>query len=169
MSFLFFVLSVLLVASALGVVFFKNPIYSALCLIVNLLGVAGLYAMLNAHLLATVQIIVYAGAIMVLVVFVIMLLNLKQESGEPTGFGSIALASIFCVVFCCVLGVLLTTRFGVNTGMVTATHGTVKELGRLIFGRYAFTFEAASILIMAAIVGAATLARRPRGSAKIEG
>ena len=94
MSFAGFIISLAAVAAAIGVVAFKNPLYSAFSLIMNLLAVAGLYAVMNAHFLATSQVVVYAGAIMVLVLFVLMLLNLKTESTSAIGVGRVALALI---------------------------------------------------------------------------
>lgn len=77
--FVFWILAILVLLSALAVVLLPNPLHSALCLASNLVAVAGIYALLGAHFLAAVQVIVYAGAIMVLVVFVLMLLNVKSE------------------------------------------------------------------------------------------
>ena len=83
---LFYIFAGLAVATALGVVAFKNPISSAFALVVSFFAIAALYAMLNAHFLAVIQILVYAGAIMVLFIFVIMLLNLQPEELKEYGF-----------------------------------------------------------------------------------
>ncbi len=173
----FLIYAVLLLASASGVVGFHNPIRSGLCLIVNLLTVAAMFASLGAHFLAATQIIVYAGAIVVLVIFVLMLLNVKDE-GFSRRDRRVTLAGL--VVSLLLLGLIVPTvkglggyfatpvgiveTDGVNTNgaakEIVATEGTVKALGREVFTRYVFPFEAASVLIMAALVGAVMLAKR---------
>lgn len=150
----------MLLASAIGVVLFRNVLYSALCLIINLLVVAALFATLGAHFLATVQIIVYAGAIMVLVVFLIMLLNLKVEN--PKKFGLIysfmtlitAGAFLWCVI------PLIHGAFKVFPENNIPVQGTVKAIGQVLYRDYIYPFEATSLLILAAIVGAVMLAKR---------
>lgn len=160
MSIVFYILAALLVLSALGVVLMRNPIHSALFLIANLLLVAGVYAALAAHFLAVVQVIVYAGAIMVLVVFVIMLLNIKQEkpgvSGWTLGIVSVAIGTAFLYGFAHVIQ----AQFGNKTLVITENVGTVANIGKLLYSDYVFPFEAASVLIMAGIVGATMLAKR---------
>lgn len=159
MTLIFFLISVALVATAIGVVVCRNPVNSALCLVTNLLFVAGLFASLDAHFLATVQIIVYAGAIMVLVLFVLMLLNLKVEqptqSGMVTVVGSVIVGLIFAGVLVPLLGDMLT--FSEASRPV---EGTVAAMGLRLYRDFLFPFEAASILIMAAIVGAVMVAKR---------
>ncbi|MCB0310415.1 MAG: NADH-quinone oxidoreductase subunit J [Bdellovibrionales bacterium] len=157
----FYILSFMALLSALGVLILRNPIYSALALISNLLCVAGFFALMDAHFLATVQIIVYAGAIMVLVVFVLMLLNVKTEpvSGKEVAYtvvGSLVGATFF-------LTIIANLRSQYLQSDQVPPVGGVKEIGALLYTRYLFPFEAASILIMAAIVGAVLLAKRKYG------
>ena len=162
----FAALAALLTVSALGVVLCANPIYSAIWLIANLLGVAALFALLDAHFLAVVQIIVYAGAIMVLFLFVVMLLNLKAEQpkrrsviyqvlvwGSGLGF-ALLLARAFSAAFREIPAPPVMERF------VPAVEGTTKAIGEVLYTRYVFTFEAASLLIIAAVLGAVMLAKR---------
>ena len=160
MTVLFLILSGLLIGSALGVVFFRSAISNALCLIVNLVTIAGFFAMLEAHFLMAVQIIVYAGAIMVLVVFVIMLLNTKVEEPDWRSHpmlivggtvGALAFIAVCAKVF-----------IGYNKPVsdISPIIGSVESIGQLLYGKYLFLFEVASILIMAAIVGAVMLAKR---------
>ncbi len=156
---LFGLMALLLLASAFGVVLCKNPIHSALCLVTNLLGVAVLFAMLDAHFLAMVQIIVYAGAIMVLVVFVLMLLNLKEEGDRrgvvfPT-LVILAAAALGWVSYSLFSGAAHPFQFS-----VPAVQGTVFEIGQLLYREYLYPFEVASLLIMIGLVGAVMLARR---------
>jgi len=165
----FAVCAALAIVSAIGVVASRNPVYSALFLLGNLLTVAVMFAALNAHFLAVAQIIVYAGAIMVLFLFVIMLLNVKtEERASPwlvvTGalaavsFGAALLKSYAAIA-----------HVALPAGDVTGSNnGTVKALGLDLFTNYVFPFEVASLLIIAAIVGAVMLSQksRPQGPDK---
>jgi len=157
---LFFILAIIIVLSSIGVVAMRNPIHSALCLILNLLTVAAVFAMLEAHFLAMVQIIIYAGAIMVLVLFVIMLLSYKDEEATPAGYFMLCLAGICGVLFLIVIGDSFNNF--VNGPMIFTPEsvGSVRNIGMLLYTKFVFPFEAASILIMVAIVGATLLAKR---------
>jgi NADH-quinone oxidoreductase subunit J len=163
MSVAFFILAAIIVCSALGVVASRNPIHSALNLVANLLSVAAIFAMLDAHFLATVQIIVYAGAIVVLVLFVLMLLNLKVEvpTTKTTVLGGVALVTgvIFLAVAVPVIAAVF-EAFPQVAAPAAGSEGSVYNVGKLLYTRYVFTFEAASVLIMAAIAGAVMLAKR---------
>jgi NADH-quinone oxidoreductase subunit J len=155
---LFYGAAAVLLVSALGVVLSRNSIYSALWLVLSLLATAALYAMLQAHFLAVVQIMVYAGAIMVLIVFVLMLLGAKRESfrWEAAWLGAAALGAGLSL-----LGVLAPLLLGESSGAVAGSGvGAVASIGQALYGRYVFPFEAASLLIVAAMVGAVMLGRR---------
>lgn len=155
---LFYIFAIILIISALAVVCLENPMHSALCLILNLFCVAVFFAMLEAHFLAVVQIIVYAGAIMVLVLMVLMLLNLKVENPRKTSLAYVILSAVLALVLFGLLSSLFEVGFA---GMpMHALSGTVKQIGKLLYTKYLFTFEIASILIMAAITGAVMLAKR---------
>ena len=169
MTVFFLVLALVVVVSAVGVVGFRNPINSALSLVANLLAVAGLFAMLDAHFLATVQIIVYAGAIMVLFLFVIMLLNIKIEAVRPLGFLMMSFCVVIGAIFIGLLVVLFKEGFGSVSEASVPVEGTVANLGMLLYTEYVFTFEAASLLIIAAIVGAVMLAKRRAAGLALEG
>lgn len=160
---MFMFLSVMIVLASIGVVAFKQPLHSALSLILCMMGVAGIFALLGAHFLAIAQVIVYAGAVMVLVVFVLMLLNAKEEKtkgGHWVSFLAIAVGGLFVLA----LVPLIHDAFGtlklsdVNPSLV----GTVKEMGKVLYTRYLFPFEIASVLIMTAIVGAVMLSMREK-------
>jgi len=160
----FYLMCFFLTASGIGVVVSKNAIYSALFLTFNLLLVAGIYAMLGAHFLAVAQIIVYAGAIMVLVIFVIMLLNLKEESGERSA-GNMTywfFAAATGVAFLLVIAPLLHEQFSYFIYPSEGIEGNVQEFGKLLFVKYLFAFEFSAILLTAAVVGAVMLAKRRR-------
>ena len=156
----FFIMAVLIVLSAIGVVAFSNPLYSALALVLNLLTVAGIFALLDAHFLSAVQIIVYAGAIMVLVIFVLMLLNLKTEALKRRSPSFIGICVLSGVAFLQVVCPLLDDAFKVFPDSDGAVQGTIKEVGKLLYTSYLFPFEAASFLIMAALAGAVMLSKR---------
>lgn len=157
---LFVLLAAVIVLSSVGVVVSRNPIYSALSLVLNMLAVAGIYAMLDAHFLAAVQIIVYAGAVMVLVIFVLMLLNIQFEERQRRSTAWLAAGGVLGALFLYTVVPLLDKAFAnfPDTGQVV--DGSVRNIGRALYTDYVFQFEAASLLIMAAIVGAVMLAKR---------
>ena len=156
---LFFVLAVLCVAGAVNLLVQRHPINSALSLIVVMGSLAFLYLLLGAEFVAAVQIIIYAGAIMVLFVFVIMLLNAGVE--DRTGGSRIAFR--FGVPAATLLGIVLLYLAGrmPSGNVVTGTlYGGPKEIGRLLFHDFLLPFEITSVLILIAIMGAVVLARR---------
>ncbi len=156
----FYLLSIVLIVTAVMVVAFKNPIYSGLSLVLNLVTVAALFATLDAHFLAVVQIIVYAGAIMVLVMFVLMLLNVKIEPlGNAINIPYFLAAVFLGIIFLFTVGQHF--EFGITTAMPSAAlQGSVAAMGRELYTKYVFPFEAASVLIMVAVVGAIMLSKR---------
>jgi NADH-quinone oxidoreductase subunit J len=153
----------LAILSALVVVIHPNPMVSVLSLILNLICLALFFLMLQAQTLAALQVIVYAGAIMVLFMFVIMLLNLKAEEGLRIGRGMQRWGALLGgTVFAGILLWALRHRQG-HAWMEPGRHaefGTAHELGSLLFGEYVFATEAASILLIAAMVGAVLLAKK---------
>ncbi|MBX7145212.1 MAG: NADH-quinone oxidoreductase subunit J [Oligoflexia bacterium] len=160
MTALFFLVALVLLISAVGVVASRNAIHSALFLVGNLMSVAVMFAMLNAHFLAVVQVIVYAGAIMVLVLFVLMLLNIKLENQPALGKLVIGLAGLGGLAFLWMMVPLLQRSFAAIPQSAVDVQGSVREVGKLLYTQYVFPFEAASLLIMAAVVGAVMLAKR---------
>lgn len=153
-------LSVLLLVTAVSVVAARSPIVSALALVGNLVTVAAFYAVMNAHFLAAVQILVYAGAIVVLVLFVLMLLNIKGESRRASDFLLQAGAALAAGLFLVLVFPFFSRGEWAFGG--SAPEGTVKAIGRLVYTDYVYCFEVASILILIAVVGAVTLGRRAR-------
>ncbi len=139
----------------------RNPIYCALFLILTLFAVAGLYVLLNAPFIAAVHIIVYAGAIMVLFLFVIMLLDLKSETSRQRPGG---LPRILSIIMSGVLlaELVLFLRSGTaNLPLVEGDLiiGSTKEIGNLLFTEYLFPFEITSVLLLSSIIGSVILAR----------
>ncbi len=165
---IFIVMGLMAIVCAICVVFQKNPIYSAIFLIQTMVALAVLYVMLHAQFIAAIQIMVYAGAIMVLFIFVIMLLNLSKRDEEAVKDKLILQKGT--AIF---LGLVLFGVIGVVT-LKSVLHGTKGEytpeninaigntqlVGKLLFTDYVFPFEIASILLFAAIIGAIVLAKK---------
>ena len=158
---LFIIFGVICVAGAVNLLAQKHPINSALSLVVVMGALAGLYLLLGAEFLAAIQVIVYAGAIMVLFVFVIMLLNAGEE--EHTRGSKIAL--IFGVPGMIVGSVLvawmlLQNRATTSDVRIGQLYGGARDIGHLLFRDFLLPFEITSVLILIAIMGAVVLARR---------
>lgn len=161
---LFWILAVLALFSAIMVISSKNPVYSVLWLIVTFFTISGHYILLNAQFLAVVNIIVYAGAIMVLFLFVIMLMNLNKDT-EPRKNKWLKLAG--AVAGGCLLLVLVAALRHTEkqmTELVTGDIGLIQNLGRVLFNDYVVPFEISSILFLSAMVGAVVLGKRDEQS-----
>ncbi|GAB4288651.1 MAG: hypothetical protein Kow0090_00990 [Myxococcota bacterium] len=157
----FYIFAILAVATALGVVFFRNVMYSAISVIGTMLMLAGLYILLKAHFLGIIQILVYAGAIIVLFLFVIQLLNQRDEDRAFTPRPILLLGGIAAGVFTGVMLVLAAYYYTPGkTSRISPWFGTVEEISRKLFRDYLLPFEFASILLLAAIVGAVVIAKR---------
>lgn len=157
----FWILSVLAVGSALLVVLHRNPVVSAMALAFHLVSIAGFFLLLNAQFLAFLQVIVYAGAIMVLILFVIMLLNLKEEiQPHPTGSFQRWLAPLATLAFAVVVGRALVGGVPAAFGSLPDGYGGAAFVGNELFLHFYFPFEAISLLLVAAMVGAVLLAKR---------
>ncbi len=161
--FFFFIFGAAAVGSALAVITRRNPVASALWMIGYFLTLAGLYLTLRAPLVAAMQVLIYAGAVMVLVVFVIMLLNLGNPEQLRERFNpQVGAASAFGALLILQLLVLFLSRpTGYKSPSPQAAEiGAPESLGKLLFTDYLFPFEAVSLLLLAAIVGAVILAKR---------
>ena len=159
----FVVVAAVAVASAIGLLVKKNPIHGALFLVVNLGCVAALYLTLGAEFLAAAQVIVYAGAIMVLFVFAIMvLIPGKEETGpDPRRRWRILALPAGLALFGLLIPVIGAIRRAAPRDPATAAvSGSVESIGRLLFTDYLFPFELTSVLLLAAMVGVLLLARR---------
>ena len=158
---LFWFLSVVALFSALMVITNKNPVYSVLWLIVTFFAISGHYILLNAQFLAIVNIIVYAGAIMVLFLFVIMLMNLNKET-EPQNnrwlkmAGAVAGGSLLLVMVAALKDTDIKQQTLVNEGSI----GLIKNLGKELFTTYVVPFEISSILFLSAMVGAVVIGKK---------
>jgi NADH-quinone oxidoreductase subunit J len=158
---LFGILSLMAIVSGISVIFSRNPVFSVLYLIITFFSIAGHYILLNAQFLAAVHIIVYAGAIMVLFLFVIMMLNLNKET-EPTKPVWVQFAAVIAG------GVLMITLIGSLKGAETMTMaqpqnsdiGLVGNLGKVLFSDFLVPFELSSVLFLSAMVGAVLLGKK---------
>jgi len=164
LTFIFFtVLSVLAVASAIVTIAQKHPVTSAIALVFHFFMLAGLYLTLQAQFAAVMQVLVYAGAIMVLVIFVIMLLNLSEEDKQEK---KNSFRKLLAVVLSGAFVLLLSFVFLQNGDMAgqlspqSGIAGRVETIGSLLYNNYLLPFEAVSILLLAAIVGAVMIAKR---------
>jgi NADH-quinone oxidoreductase subunit J len=163
---LFYLFGAIAVVASLLVIAQKNPIYSVLLLIASFGALSGLYVLLDAPFVAVTQIIVYAGAIMVLFLFVVMLLNAPHEETEydervhpllrpgPTWFGGLLAAGLLVEV------VWALARHSESGAFPRGAVSSVRTIGRALFTDYAFPFEVTSVLILVAMMGAVVLARR---------
>ncbi|KAB2835919.1 NADH-quinone oxidoreductase subunit J [bacterium] len=158
---LFYALAALAVISATGVISFRHPVYSALSLVVTLISLAGLFVTLQADFLGVIQVLTYAGAILVLFIFIIMLLNLQEDELHERGYGlggKFLLGLVSLGLFLS-LGYLV-TRPKLGVAVLPEGFGSVYGLGRELFTSYVIPFELAGILLTVALIGAVLLAKR---------
>ena len=158
-------LGALAVASAMMVVLSKHPVRSVLYLVVTFFSISGLYIMMNAQFLAIVNIIVYAGAIMVLFLFVLMLLNLNKDAEPKTPsiiwiISTVAGGVLFLVIIAALKDIVLVSQ---KDDLVPVSNiGLVENLGNTLFTKFVVPFEVSSILFISAMVGAILLAKRDK-------
>jgi NADH-quinone oxidoreductase subunit J len=164
---LFFLAGIGALTGALGVVILRNPFYSVLALVLHLLALAVLFLLLHAEFLAAGQVVVYAGAVMVLYLFVVAYIGGSDEPLRPEGGGINAFGPLFAAA----IGIELSIAF-IASGLeaidsrgpdVDAGFGSPAAIGQLLLTRFLVPFEAASYLLLVAAVGAVVLARRRRG------
>lgn len=162
-SIVFYTLAAVLLISSLVIVTRTNPIAAALSLVMAFVALAGLYGLLSASFVAVIQVLVYAGGIMVLIIFVIMILNLTNEGLRPMKADRF-LTSIVLVI--AGGGVFLPIFFIITAG-IQATgldlvdgFGNITEMSKLIFGKYIFPFEILSLVLLTAVVGALVISKR---------
>ncbi|HZY78552.1 MAG TPA: NADH-quinone oxidoreductase subunit J [Cyclobacteriaceae bacterium] len=156
----FYFLSFLAILAAIMVVISRNPVHSVLYLIITFFCIAGHYVLMNAQFLAVVHIIVYAGAIMVLFLYVIMLLNLNKET-EPHKSSLLKITATVCggLMMIVLIGSLKGTEQMAEQAVATADISLVKNLGKVMFNDFLIPFEVTSVLLLAAMVGAVMLGK----------
>ncbi len=164
---LFYALAVVAVAASVLVVGIRSPIHSVMLLIVSFIALAGLYILLNAPFVAVIQIIIYAGAILVLFLFVVMLLSLQKEIAGvekrgwrgPRRIGAV-LSAAFAVELVWAVWQAATAHEPVGATASAQAVESVRTIGQVLYTDYAFPFEVTSLLIIVAMVGAVVLAKR---------
>ena len=162
----FFYFALVIAAASVLVVALRNPIYSALALLIMFFHVAGLYVTLHAEFLAAVQIIVYAGAILVLYLFVVMLLNLRQDDHYHRQWPMAGIVGATLVIEAIILTVMKGwTAPVVAAGTETTVRGTTNAgaIGDVLYSTYLFPFEVASLILLVAMIGAIMLAKKDIG------
>ncbi len=164
MPLVFYVFAALAVLGALGVITLRNPVHCALSLAIVFVSLAVMYVLLSAPFIAAAQIMVYAGAILVLFLFVIMVLNPRLELGEGALPGQQIAAAVVGLGLALVVGLAilsghLSPTTGPYTPQVIASEGHTQIIGRLLFTDFLLPFEITSLLLLVAIVGAISLAR----------
>ena len=171
----FFVLAVVAVASALGVVLFRNSVYSMLSLIINLLSLAGFFLTLQAIFVATIQVLIYAGAVMVLFLFVVTMLMPEERGARvrdrlawqwAAGFGLGIILAGALIVAMLNGSIASDAKASGMTGLaeaVTRFQGSTEAFGMALFHGFSFPFEVTSLLLVVAVLGAVVLGRRIAG------
>ncbi len=160
---IFYPLAFLCVVMALCVILGKTPVNSAISLIGMMLALAGIFAHMHAHFIAILQVIIYAGAIMVLFMFVIMLLNLKSDdTAAKVRDNNTSLVVVAAVLGVIILYIITDAILGANMESpqnLSETFGTVAMVGEILFTKFVLPFEVASVLLLTAMVGTVVLAK----------
>jgi len=156
---LFILFGAIAVCGAVMVVTRKHPMASALYLILTLFAVAALFVLRQAHFLAAIQVIIYAGAVVVLFVFVIMLINVPEDRLPVERATTVRVLGVLAAGFFILESAVLARRYSMPTGPA-AEVGTVETVGRALFTDYLLAFEITSVLLLAAVIGAIALAKR---------
>lgn len=161
---LFWLFSALMLLFALGVIFLRNPVSSALCLVMSFIGLAALFVTLDAFFIGVVQVLVYAGAVMVLFLFIIMLLNLRDEKTRRLNLAAMTGGALVLIGFACLLlKVVFDSKAGYEVTKpavdVTATNDIV-GVGMTLFHSYTLPFQVVGVLLLVATVGVVLLSKK---------
>lgn len=155
---LFYTVAGLTIVGALGVTLARNPVYAVLSLVATLFGLSALFVGLGAYFVAVIQVLVYAGAVLILFLFVVMLLDMEPERLLQTRSRKLTvLGAGFALFF---LGQLAVVSAGFLRKPAEPAAGTTAEIGRLLFTTYALPFEVASLILLVGIIGAVALAKK---------
>lgn len=159
---LFYILSAITLATAFLTIFSKNPIHSAIYLVLCFFSIAGHYLMFNAQFLAIVHIIVYSGAIMILMLFTIMLMNLnKEDEKNKSVLTRISAAVSFCLVALVLLATFIKAQPVITEYKVSGQdYQSIKVLGQVLLNEYMVPFEFASVLLLVSMIGAVLLSKK---------
>ncbi|WP_419777028.1 NADH-quinone oxidoreductase subunit J family protein [Malaciobacter marinus] len=158
----FVALSIFAIAGAIVMILSKSPIYSALGLLITMLSIGGLFALLSASFLFMVQIIVYAGAIMTLILFILMFLNIKEEDlpKEPKKYSLIALGILLVLPLNILVLKAVSNLPEKDLNIVDGNFGDIKPVGMALYNNWLVSFELISILLLVALVGSIVLAKK---------
>lgn len=161
---LFCVLSVITLATAFLTIYSKNPIHSAIYLVISFFSIAGHYMLLNAQFLAIVHVIVYSGAIMILFLFTVMLMNLNKENEvhkpRVTRLGAIVMFCLMCLVL---IAIFINSKPIVGEYVTTGEdYQSIKVFGKVLLNEYMVPFEFASVLLLVAMIGAVLLSKKEK-------
>lgn len=168
---LFIALAFLAISGAIAMITYSHPMYSALGILITMLSVAGMFALLNATFLFMVQIIVYAGAIMTLILFILMFLNIKEEDlpKEPNKFKLIALGAVIMIPLNVLILKAVSKLPAKDLTISSSDFGEIKPLGLELYNNWIIAFELISILLLIALVGSVVLAKRRKSRLNNEG
>ena len=163
---IFYILSAITLGTALLTIISKNPIHSAIYLVISFFSIAGHYLMFNAQFLAVVHIIVYSGAIMVLFLFTIMLMNLnKEDEPHKSSLSKIAAVISFCLLCFVMLAVFIKAQPAITEyDMSGQDFQSIKVLGQVLMNEYMFPFEFASVLLLVSMIGAVLLYKKEKAT-----
>lgn len=161
-DFIFIILAFFAIAGAIAMIMYKNPMFSALGVLITMLSVAGMFALLNATFLFLVQVIVYAGAIMTLILFILMFLNIKEEDlpQEPNKYRLIALGAVIMIPLNILVLKAISNLPSKDLNIVEGDFGDIKPLGLELYNHWIIAFELISILLLIALIGSVVLAKR---------
>lgn len=159
---IFIALAFLAISGAIAMIAYSNPMYSALGVLISMLSVAGMFALLNAVFLFLVQIIVYAGAIMTLILFILMFLNIKEEDlpKEPNKFRNITFGAIIMIPLNVLILKAVSKLPEKEMAIVNSDFGDIKPIGLQLYNEWIFAFELISVLLLIALIGSIVLAKK---------
>ena len=168
---LFIALSFLAISGAIAMIVYANPMYSALGVLISMLSVAGMFALLNATFLFLVQIIVYAGAIMTLILFILMFLNIREEDlpKEPKKFKLIALGAVIMIPLNVLILKAVSKLPAKDLTISQSDFGGIKPVGMQLYNNWLVAFELISILLLVALIGSVVLAKKRTSKIKKAG
>jgi len=168
---IFIALAFLAIGGAIAMVVYANPMYSALGLLITMLSVAGMFALLNATFLFLVQIIVYAGAIMTLILFILMFLNIKEEDlpKEPNKYKFIILGAFVMIPLNVLILKAVSKLPAKDLSISNTDFGNIKPLGLELYNNWIIAFELISILLLIALIGSVVLAKRRKSKINNKG
>lgn len=161
---IFYILSAITLGSAMLTILSKNPIHSAIWLVVSFFSIAGHYALMNSQFLAMVHIIVYSGAIMILMLFTIMLMNLNISDHISKPMVTKVIAAVaFCLIGLAFVSVLVKTAPAIDAYVNgTNDYQSIEVLGKILLDEYVFPFEMVAILLLMAMIGAVLISKKDR-------